>query len=596
MNIRNWIDKNNLFFRVVIIMMTGIIIIALFIVFFTMKITEDSYINTYSNATNILLKQINSDYYSLHEDIIEVLDTCDNSNICKTYFSKGAESAQDESANTYAMQNLFKDTGLLTNNTSSNLLLVGFNGKTYLNNASTKVMNVTQILNSQIVKNALKTPNQIYYQYSEHAFTTSMTNGTSIVAIKVLKNTADPEPYGIAMVMLNRQDFQNFYDTMIDSNVNSVYVVHKNGQILSSNHANRIGSYDQVLLEKAVKQHTENNSVVQYDRPDETMIVKEMPYYDSYLVSVIDNAVFVKSVSRLPVILMVCFALTAIVATIIFFMIKHTMQPIRLLSSRMPEIIHGNFNNHIEVKGSGEVKELSEAFNFMLDGLNEYVNQMMKLQEEKRLSELHALQMQINPHFIYNTLTSIKFMIWQGNKDTSIQTIDAFIQLLRNTISNSDELIPVEQELENVKHYVRIQESRYGDKVKVHYFIQDACYQYQVLKMILQPFLENAFFHAFNDSTQGVIDVFGAIKKDKLVFEIIDNGSGIEQQQVQEMKEKANEKGRRFSGIGYHNVNERIHLLYGNAYGVQITSSVGQGTIITITLPKLLQEQQKESS
>lgn len=590
-NIKQWINKNHLFFRIVLIMTTGIVIIALFIVFFIIKITEDSYINTYSNATNILLKQINSDYYSLHEDVIETLDTCDNSSICKSYLSREDLSSQEESAITYAMQNLFDDTGLLSNNTSSNLLLVGFNGKTYLNNASTKIMNVTQILNSKIVKNALKTPNQIYYQFSQDAFTTSITNGKAIVAIKVLKNTSDHEPYGIAMVMLNRQDFQSFYDTMLDSDVNSVYIIHKDGQILSSNVSSKLGEYDQALLEKAKQQASENSNVKRYDDQNETIIVKEMPFYDSYLVSVVDNAVFVRSVSRLPVILAVCFMLTAIVVMIIFFMIKHTMHPIRLLSNKMPEIIHGNFNNHIEVQGSGEVKELSEAFNFMLDGLNDYVSKMIKLQEEKRLSELHALQMQINPHFIYNTLTSIKFMIWQGNKDQSIQTIDAFIQLLRNTISNSDELIPVQQELENVKHYVLIQESRYGDNVKVHYFIQDACYQYQVLKMILQPFLENAFFHAFNDSTQGVIDVFGSVKKDKLVFEIIDNGSGIEQQQVQEMKERPNEKGRRFSGIGYHNVNERIHLLYGEAYGVNITSSIGQGTIITITLPLLSSSQ-----
>lgn len=586
--IMEWIKKNNLFFKIVMIVSIGIMAIALFIVIFVTKITEASYINTYSNANEILLRQINNDYDSLHDDVINTLNRCDTNAICKSYLSDDYQNSKEESENTYLLQQLFKDSGVLSNNISSNLLLVGFNEKTFLNNASMKTLDASDIIKSDIVQNALKTPEQIYYQYSDIGFTTNVVNGKAIVAVKVLRSLEDKHPYGVAIVILNQKEFKDVFDLMIDRNVNSMYVLHKDGQILSSNQNAKIGTFDEALLQDVTKQVEEKIEVKQYhDQEKQTVIVNPMPFYDSYLVSVVHDAVFISSVNKLPSILMVCGSLTLIVLIGVFFMIKRTMQPIRLLSKKMPEVINGNFNNHIVVKGSGEVKELSEAFNFMLDGLNDYVNKMIKLQEEKRLSEIHALQMQINPHFIYNTLTSIKFMIWQGNKEKTIQTIDAFIQLLRNTISNFDEVIPVDQEIKNIKNYVQIQSARYGDKVSVNYFIQEECNSYAVLKMVLQPFLENAFFHAFNELDQGVIDVFAKLKKDCLIFEVIDNGAGIDALQIEQMKEKPNEKGRHFSGIGYHNVNERIQLLYGLPYGVSISSTKGQGTIVTIRLPLL---------
>lgn len=591
-----WASKNTLFLRIVCIVCVSIITVAGFLSMFIIKLSESSYMNTYSQASDILLKQINNSYYDLHEDIIDALGVCNLSNSCKTYLAEKNLSAQEESIAAYEMAIQFKGKGLLRDNISSNLVLVGFNGKTYVNNAATKRMNADEILQSEAVRYALQHPDEVIYQYSKDQFTSNITRENAIVAIKVLKDT-NREPYGISMVILNQDDFMKFYDSLIDSSVNQVMIMNEHGQILSSNDYSLVGKTDVNRLKQVKKQWKEKVSIHTYhDKKQGTMtsIVKEMPYYDSYLVSIVDNSIFVSSVNRLPVILMACAIISAIVIFIVFLLIRKTMRPVRELSQKMPEITNGNFDNHVEEFGSGEVKELSLAFNYMLDGLHDYVEKLMKLQEEKRLAEIHALQMQINPHFIYNTLTSIKFMAWQGNKEKLVQTIDAFIQLLRNTISNTDEVVSVVQEIENVKNYVQIQMTRYGDKVSVRYFIQDACTSCYVLKMILQPFIENAFFHAFSGMEKGTIDVFGKIKGEKLIFEIIDNGSGIEQHLVQGMMTSYNELGKHFSGIGIHNVNDRIQLLYGKEYGVIVSSTVGLGTIVTVTLPLLTSLETKQ--
>ena len=109
---------------------------------------------------------------------------------------------------------------------------------------------------------------------------------------------------------------------------------------------------------------------------------------------------------------------------------------------------------YVDVEGTEEIQELSKAYNTMLERINQYIEERMKIQEEKRNAEIHALQMQINPHYMYNTLASIKWLTWQGDVKKSTAVIDAFISLLRNTISNTDEFVTVEQEVANLKNYV----------------------------------------------------------------------------------------------------------------------------------------------
>lgn len=193
--------------------------------------------------------------------------------------------------------------------------------------------------------------------------------------------------------------------------------------------------------------------------------------------------------------------------------------------------------------------------------------------------------MQINPHFMYNTLACIKFLIWQGNTEKSTQTIDAFISLLRNTISNEDEMVTVKQEIGNLKNYALIQQARYGDKVNLAYSIAEGCKTLEIPKMLLQPFVENAFFHAFSSRDEGRINVFVRRSGDKLICEIIDNGVGMSREQLDKLWSKDVQKGHPFTGIGVRNVNNRINLLYGAGYGVYISSNPGEGTIVKITIP-----------
>lgn len=251
----------------------------------------------------------------------------------------------------------------------------------------------------------------------------------------------------------------------------------------------------------------------------------------------------------------------------------------------MSKITEGNFNNHINLAGSSEIKKLSSSFNYMLDDLNNYVEKLLLAQKKQRKAELSALQMQINPHFIYNTLASIKLLVLKEDKEKASETINSFISLLQNTISDTSETITVKQEIENLKNYVFINETRCGDNIKVNFHVFEQCINYRLPKLVLQPFIENALFHAFLGNVEGRIHVFISVKSNKLFCEIIDNGIGIEESQLQCLYSSPTSKHIHFTGIGIKNVDNRIKLLYGNDYGVTITSKINVGTTINVFLP-----------
>ena len=191
--------------------------------------------------------------------------------------------------------------------------------------------------------------------------------------------------------------------------------------------------------------------------------------------------------------------------------------------------------------------------------------------------------MQINPHFIYNTLAGIKWLVYQGDEKKTVRVIDAFITLLRSTISSTEEFITVRQEKENLENYALINHARYGDHIKVEFFITPDCEVCFLPKMILQPFLENAFFHAFLPGEEGTIQIFMNRSEDRLSIRIMDNGTGMDEGQT--TTQVYSTKKEQFSGIGIHNVRERLALVYGERFTMKIDSQKDRGTVVNLELP-----------
>jgi len=239
-----------------------------------------------------------------------------------------------------------------------------------------------------------------------------------------------------------------------------------------------------------------------------------------------------------------------------------------------------------------EITLLSREYEHIIDELEKTINDLIREQEEKRKAELQALQMQIKPHFLYNTINSIKCLLWAGKTELIEPTINALVNLLEQTISGKEELITLGEEIQCVKDYIYIQEIRSSHTIRLNVKIPEALQKCLVPKLLLQPLVENAIFHGFEPKQPsgkiwGTLSIYATAIGNTIQLEILDDGVGMEQSTAEKLLlDDSQVRPRRFTGIGVKNIQERIQLYFGKHYGLTIHSEPGVGTSVVITLPQ----------
>ncbi len=278
----------------------------------------------------------------------------------------------------------------------------------------------------------------------------------------------------------------------------------------------------------------------------------------------------------------ICLA-TAMIISIMLS--RRISRPIKHLESVMKEVQKGNFDIKVDIESSNEIGELGRTFNIMIAKIKELMKQNMKEQELKRKSELKALQAQINPHFLYNTLDSIVWMAEAKNSEEVVLMTSALAKLFRLSISKGEEIIPIHNEIEHVRSYLIIQKMRYRDKLDFEIDVDPEIYHYKTLKIILQPLVENSIYHGIkNKGGIGLIRIKGKMCDNKILLQVIDNGIGMDSEKIKKIFEQSG-KSPGGSGVGVKNVNERIKLYFGKDYGLDFESEPDRGTTVNIWLP-----------
>ena len=278
-----------------------------------------------------------------------------------------------------------------------------------------------------------------------------------------------------------------------------------------------------------------------------------------------------------------CLSLTA--AVVLAFVFSYSItQPVRkLLDETMQRIeINGNLTP-VRIRSSNkDIQSIGVGFNHMVERVNTLISEALAREMEKQDIELKMLQAQINPHFLYNTLNSIKWMALISNNRDIADSVVSLVKLLEYCCKQPDRIVTVSQEVDFVREYVALQSMRYRSNVDVRFSMEETVLPLYMPKFILQPSVENALLHAFGpDSSDARVTIGGRLENGDLFFEIKDNGCGYDVEHVQ----------KNLTGIGTENVDERIRLLYGEAYGQHIQSAEGIGTTVTIHLPVMRQKE-----
>ena len=205
-------------------------------------------------------------------------------------------------------------------------------------------------------------------------------------------------------------------------------------------------------------------------------------------------------------------------------------------------------------------------------------------------SELQALQAQINPHFLYNTLDSIIWMAESGKNEEVVQMTSALAKLLRQSISNEDEIVTVEREIEYTRNYLAIQKLRYRDQLEYIIDIDEEVLHRKIVKLVIQPLVENAIYHGIKYlDGKGMLLILGEIRDGKVVITIRDNGVGMDEETLKHILEKKPEpkekQRKKTSHVGVYNVQNRLQLYYGKEYGLVYESMPGMGTGVSVIIP-----------
>ena len=392
---------------------------------------------------------------------------------------------------------------------------------------------------------------------------------------------------GILLVDMNFSGIRQLFTKVNSQGLGYVYLINSDGDIIYHPKQNLIFSSMMKENNKTASQYDDGVYDETFQGEDRTVIVKTVGYTGWKIVSVTPKKIFYQNANRTRIVAGIMLSLS--IFLMIFanqFVAVRVARPMKKLEDSLKGI-GVDKEPEIYIGGPPEIQHLGKTILSMVEQLRELTDDIVKEQEEKRKSELDALQSQINPHFLYNTLDSIMWMVESEQYEDAVAMVQALGKLFRISLSRGKNIITVGEELQHARSYLDIQKYRYKNKFISYFEIEEDIEKYKTIKLILQPLIENAIYYGMEYMDgDGEIYIRAYTRENDLYFEVEDNGLGMREEQVAGLlteEPKVRSKG---SGIGLRNVHQRIQLYFGETYGLQIESEPDEGTIIRIHLPK----------
>lgn len=313
------------------------------------------------------------------------------------------------------------------------------------------------------------------------------------------------------------------------------------------------------------------------------VITKVIPKLNWSIAAVIPNETFEEKINEVRLLtFIICLIFTVVYFISGALLSNYFSRKVGKIVSVLDSFQEGNFHKRINFKGNDEFSQISRALNEMGQNIGELIHKVYVADLDKKEAELDMLQAQINPHFLYNTLSSINRLAKFGELDKLQRMVMDLAKFYRLSLNEGRILLPIRDELEQANAYINIQKIKYEERMGVNFDIDPAILGYSTIKLIIQPFIENVLEHAWC-ADRIHIRIVGELEDEGTVlFKVIDDGLGISR----ELLEQMNDPGESMSvGYGIRNVDQRIKLYYGQAYGVSIFSRLGIGTTVSIRIP-----------
>ncbi|MBU9738431.1 sensor histidine kinase [Diplocloster agilis] len=361
-----------------------------------------------------------------------------------------------------------------------------------------------------------------------------------------------------------------------------------NGYTLYDKNGNVILSGGTVTADYPLICQVENGGTAVLD--NRNVLIKNADLNDEWIfVSEVSNRLVLKQLRMIIVIVTAAYAMGLVILFVVFYKyIKNFTKPIEELHQSALSVQKGDFGAYVDIHTNDELETLGGTFNQMLDSIKEYMDRLVENERTKRTMELDRLMLQINPHFIYNTLNTIVYMAGIEGNDDIIRYTNAFISLLQDTlrVEGDGPFVTLKFELGNIRNYLILLSYRYKDQFEAHFDIDEDAMDCAVPNVMLQPLVENAVFHGLIPrGDKGDLWLSIKRKEQDVKIRITDNGVGMSGDMLERLMNAEEENRGGMRKIGVANVKKRLQTIYSPPYGMGIRSREGEGTRITITIP-----------
>ena len=429
-------------------------------------------------------------------------------------------------------------------------------------------------------------PNEFRYASSDYI----------IPIVRPVYNYARHSDVGYMMVGISNQILNDYIRQYASYEDSQVMICNRQGQILAHNDVkmtgNRIDNYDQIIgqIEDGKEGYVrwkENNRM-------NLAVYYKSPVTNWYMIQILSDREFMEQ--RFVIQRIILFVLAGIVIMAVFLtcgLSYYINRPIKKIINKIDQISNADFSPSKEVETDDELGKIGIGINRMSENIVSLMEKSVADEKKKRDLELKVLQTQVNPHFLYNTLNSIKWMATIQRASGIGEMATALSRLLRNMAKGVSSSITIGEELKLVEDYITIQQYRYGESFRVEYQVSEESKHYLIPKFTLQPIIENAVFHGLEPKAgMGIICVEVTEQDASIRLRIRDNGIGMTEEEIRQVMSGNGLKVKdSLNGIGIKNVDERIKLSFGSDYGLTIDSIPGEFTVVSIIIPKVVSEE-----
>ncbi|NJD01512.1 MAG: sensor histidine kinase [Ruminiclostridium sp.] len=409
---------------------------------------------------------------------------------------------------------------------------------------------------------------------------------TRVYHVSAARNILAGSNSGALVINITEDYFTSLYNNSRDTGTGSMYIINNEGKVISSRDYSKLAKKSE-LYRKVDPNSSQGTFTV--ENPDNKVQVVYYKLNNSIgiLVSEMPMSEILKDIVYMRKTLAIIFFLSlAVVFVLSRFWILKLMKPLKKLTDIIKKIRHGDLGLTLEQTPKNELGVLVSQFNKMSTSIKELFHKNELIQTEKRNMEMEALRAQINPHFIYNTLNTIKWMAVINKSDNIVDSVTTLSDFLGPIFKKHDIMCMMEEEISYIENYVKIMNYRFAGKFKLNIAVPDELMTCEIIRFILQPVVENALIHGLMNKVSGEISITASAQARDLLIKIIDDGDGISESRLNEIRENIEEASQNDdSSIGLSNVNRRIKLHCGEQYGLSICSRVGEGTEVRFMMP-----------